>query len=115
MNWNTIRTFIAATGVVGLLGPFIISWVMSKFGCVGDIPGTPEIEVTLCSGGDLFAIPPLFQSVAGGLILLIVMTLKAVTGTGSLMQNLTAPQAPVVPAADAKPGVVTATQVASER
>lgn len=75
----------------------------SIFGCVTDA------AVTVCSTPWLT--PQLGALVASALVIMNLV-IKA-GGSGTFSQNLAAPAVPVVPAIDAKPGVVTAGQVAA--
>ena len=111
MNWNAIRTYLAGSGILILLGPYAINLVLTMFGCSGDLPNTPEVEVAQCTGGELFSIPAGFQAILGGVIFSVVFWLKARLGTGTAAQNLTLPAAPIVPKKDAAVGVVTMEQV----
>lgn len=109
MNWNAIRTFLAGTGILTILGPYIIDFIMNLLGCSGDTAAT-----AVCTGGTLVAIPAWLQALVGGLILAIVTAMKGFLGTGTFTQNLFAPQVPVVPALKAGPGTVTQGQVDEE-
>ena len=69
----------------------------------------------MCTGGDLFSIPSYLQTLVGGIAVSGALALTAWFKGGTVMQNLFNKSVPVVPAIEAKPGVVTATQVASEK
>lgn len=112
MNWNSIRTFILGSGILVVVMPVIVNWVTALLGCIGDNPATEAIELTVCTGGSLLTIPGWLQAGVATLVLAALGVIKAVSGSGTVKQNLFAPAVPVVPAAEAKPGVVTAAQVA---
>ena len=113
MNLNAIKTLILSSGLLAIVGPYAVNFIMKLFGCVGDDPLTAAVEVAQCTGGDLFTIPVGLQKVIGGLVIAGALALTAFFKTGTIKQNLLSPSVPVVPAVDAKPGVVTASQVAS--
>ena len=77
MNTNAVRTWLEGSAVLALLGPFILNGVMMLFGCSGDLPNTPEIEVAVCTGGSLFQIPAGLQAAIGGIVIGAALWLKA--------------------------------------
>lgn len=115
MNWNAIRTFILGSGILTVALPHLISWMTTLLGCSGDNPLTPDLELTVCTGGALIQIPLWLQATIATIVLSALGLIKGVMGSGTFMQNLFSKSVPVVPAVDAKPGVVTATQVASDK
>ncbi|WP_119270841.1 hypothetical protein [Taklimakanibacter deserti] len=114
MNWNAIKTYILGSGVLVLVVPYIINWLMTLLGCTGDNPATPDVvEVAACTGGGVVSIPLALQALAGSLMAAALLAIKAFAGTGTVKQNLFNPDVPVVATkAEAKPGVVTEAQVA---
>lgn len=114
MNWNAIRTFILGSGIVAVVLPWVVNFIMSFLGCSGDNPATPDVvEVAACTGGTLIAIPLWLQATVGGLVMLALGGIKALLGSGTIKQNLFAPAVPVVATkSEASVGVVTAAQVA---
>lgn len=114
MNWNAIKTIILGSGVLTVVMPYVVNFILSFFGCTGDNPATPDVELTNCVGNTLFTIPLWAQAFVAGIVLAALTAIKAFTGTGSVTQNLFYKQAPVVKnAIEAKPGVVTEAQVAA--
>ena len=113
MNWNAIRTYILGSGILMVVVPYAINFFTNAIGCMGDNPATEVLELTVCTGGSLLAIPGWMQTTVAVVVLSALGAVKLFTGTGSMKQNLLAPVAPVVPDADSKPGVVTQTQVSS--
>lgn len=115
MNTNAVRTWLAGSGVLVLLGPFVVNGLMMLFGCSGDNPVTPEVEVAVCTGGALFQIPAGLQAAVGGIAIGAALWLKARWGKqGEAVtagQKLFAPDVPVVPEHLAGPGNVTVDQV----
>lgn len=116
MNTNAIRTWLEGSAVLALLGPFVLNGVMMLFGCSGDLPSTPEVEVATCTGGALLQIPAGLQAAIGGIVVGAALWLKARWGSqGEAVtagQKLFAPQVPVVPHQEAGVGNVTAADVA---
>ena len=115
MNLNAFKTLFLGSGLLAIAGPYLLNLLMNLFGCVGDDPLTAAVEVAQCTGGDLFTIPVGLQKVIGGIVIAGALALSGFFKTGTFMQNLFAPSVPVVPAADAKPGVVTIGQVNSTK
>lgn len=115
MNLNALKTLVLGSGLLAIVGPWLINLVMGLFGCTGDILSTPEIEVAMCTGGDLFTIPVGVQKIIGGIVISIALILTGWFKGGTVKQNLMNQSVPVVKAIEAKPGVVTATQVAAEK
>lgn len=112
MNLNGIKTAILGSGLLAMVGPYLLSLALSVFGCTGDDPATKDIiEVAVCTGGSLFTIPAGLQALIGGLVIAGALALTGFFKTGSFMQNLFAPSVPVVPKEQAKVGVVTMEQV----
>jgi len=110
MNWNAIRTFLAGTGILTILGPYVLDFIVKLFGC----SGLEATATAVCTGGSVLAIPVWLQAMVGGLILVVVTFAKGAFGTGTVAQNLFAPQAPVVPFEKSGPGTVTPAQVEAE-
>lgn len=115
MNINAFKNLLLGSGLLAIAGPYLLNLLMAMFGCVGDDPLTAAIEVAQCTGGDLFTIPVGLQKLIGGLVIAGALALPGFFKTGTFMQNLFSPSVPMVPDADAKPGVVTAKQVSSEK
>lgn len=114
MNWNAVKTYILGSGVLLLVVPYLVNWTMALFGCTGDNPATPDvIEVAACTGGGLISIPLALQALAGSLMAAALIAIKALTGGGTIKQNLLNADAPIVKPSEAKPGVVTEAQVAA--
>ena len=112
MNWNAIRTFVLGSGILTVVLPQVINVVTTLLNCTGDNPATPELELAVCTGGGLLAIPTWLQATVATVVLAALGLLKT-RGTGTIMQKLFAKTVPVVPAAVAGPGVVTEEQVQS--
>lgn len=115
MNVNAIKTLVLGSGLLVTVGPFIVNLFTKAFGCTGDDPLTEAVEVAKCTGGALFSIPDGFQALVGGIVITGALALTAWFKTGTVTQNLLAPSVPVVPKADAKPGVVTEAQVSTDK
>lgn len=105
MNTNFLRTILnwLSAGAFASIAATIA-------GCTGDNPATPVIEEAVCTAP---WIPLQLQAIAGMAFVGLGFLLKSLFGTGSIMQNVSAPVVPVVPPADAKVGVVTPAQVAT--
>lgn len=113
MNLNALKTLILGSGLLAIVGPWIINFLMGVFGCVGDDPLTAAVEVAMCSGGDLFTIPVGLQKIIGGIVITLALMLTGFFKGGTLKQNLLNPSVPVAkPGEAAPPGVVTPAQVA---
>ena len=113
---NSLKTALLGSAVLTIIGPPVLNWALTFFGCSGDDPLTKDIvEVAACSGGSLISIPYWLQKTVGGVVAAVVLILTGYFKGGTLKQNLLNKSVPQVPAAEAKPGVVTATQVASEK
>lgn len=115
MNVNAIKTYLLGSGLLALVGPYVVNLAMKLFGCTGDDPLTAAVEVAQCTGGDLFTIPAGLQTFIGGAVIAGALWLTGWFKTGTVKENFLAPSVPQVPAADARPGVVTATQVAATK
>lgn len=116
MNFvNSLKTLLLGSGVLLIVGPPVLNWFLTFFGCSGDDPATKDIiEVAMCSGGDLISIPVWLQKTVGGGVAMGVLALTAFFKSGTVVQNLFNKSAPVVKnEAEAKPGVVTEAQVAA--
>lgn len=108
MNSNFWRTILNV-----ITGGTFASLANALLGCTGDNPLTPTIvEPAVCTGGAI-PIPLEWQALAGLVFVGLGFLMKGWGGTGSVAQNLAMPIAPIVPPAEAKPGVVTPAQVAS--
>lgn len=114
MNWNAIRTFLLGSGIITMVVPYLVSATTTFLGCSGDNPLTPELELTICTGGALVAIPLWLQATVAAVVLSALGLIKAFTGTGSVKQNLLNNVAPIVMTrAEEKVGVVSEAQVAA--
>lgn len=110
MNTNFFRTimgFFSGTGMVALAARLA--------GCTIDDPATAVVEVTSCAGSTLLAsIHPLAIVIGTGVFMLIGSLAKLAKG-GTFAENIAAPSVPVVAKEAARPGVVTKTQVESDK
>lgn len=114
MNLNAIKTLILGSGLVTLIGPWLINFFVTLIGCTGDDPVTAAIEVAQCSGGDLFTIPVTLQKIVGGIVITLALALTAFFKGGTIKQNLLNKSAVVVKNDEPTgPGVVTEQQVAT--
>ena len=113
MNLNAVKTFVLGSGLLAIVGPYVLNLLMKLGGCIGDDPLTTQVEVAMCTGGNLFTIPAGLQTIIGGIVIAGALALTAFFKSGTVKQNLLSPSVPVVPSIDAKEGVVTASQVAS--
>lgn len=113
MNWNAIKTIILGSGLLTMAGPAIINAVLKAAGCTGDDPLTAAVEVSLCTGGSLIAIPAGLQTIVGGLVITAAIAGTAWFKGGTWKQNLFYKSVPQVNYFEAKPGVVTEEQVNS--
>jgi hypothetical protein len=116
MNTNAFKTLIQGSGLLIIVGPYLLNFVLGMFGCTGDNPLTSAVEVAVCTGGSLFTIPAGLQTLVGGLVIAGALALTAFFKSGTIKQNLINPSVPVVPANDptSGPGNVTPAQVASK-
>lgn len=111
MNVNAIKTLLLGSGFITLVGPYVLNLLLKLFGCAGDDPLTTAVEVAVCSGGSLFAIPAGLQAIVGGIVITGALALTALFKTGTFKQNLFNKSVPVVVPLEQKPGVVTEAQV----
>lgn len=114
MNINAIKTLVLGSGFLAIVGPYVLNWLTTLFGCTGDDPLTAAVEIAVCTGGSLLTIPAGLQTLVGGLVITGALALTAFFKTGTIKQNLLNPSVPVVPASDptSGPGNVTPAQVA---
>lgn len=109
--WNTLKNAIFASGLLITVGVPLLKYVATLFGCTFDDPATPVVEPSVCTGGAILSIPVWLQATVGGLALLAYGAIKGWAGSGTVMQNLFSPSAPVVKESVAGPGTVTKAQV----
>lgn len=110
MNLNFFRTIMGLFAGGGL-GTII--YLLAQFaGCTIDDPATVANEITTCAGSTI--IPAQYTAI-GTFLLMAIGAFAKMMKTGTIKENLTAPTVPVVPAAEARPGVVTATQVSATK
>lgn len=102
MNSNLIRTIIAAAVV-------ILPLIVQFLGCTTTASGAYDCSASWIPAGYL-------PYVMSGMTLLglLIKTFGGPSGA-TAGEKLASPAVPVVPAAQAKPGVVTASQVAAEK
>jgi len=114
MNLNALKTLVLGSGLLAVVGPYVLNLLMKLVGCVGDDPLTAAVEVAMCTGGDLFTIPAGLQTFIGGLVITGALALTGFFKSGTFKQNLFNPSVPVVAASDptSGPGNVTPAQVA---
>lgn len=107
-NVNFFRT------IMGLFGGGAILATVNKlfFQCTGDDPTTIAVEAAKC-GAEW--IPVEYQALAGLVFVVIGGLAKTFFKSGTVGENLASPSVPVVKVADARPGVVTPTQVESAK
>jgi len=114
MNLNTIKTLLLGSGFLTLVGPWVLNLLMKLFGCVGDDPLTPAVEVAMCTGGDLFTIPVGLQAIIGGIVITGALALTAFFKSGTIKQNLFNRSVPMISSGERNVvGVVTASDVNS--
>lgn len=103
MNSNFIRS------ILNVLTGGSLTWIFTDLlKCSGDSIGTATCAASF--------IPAEYKVVAGIVFVAVGFLLKMFGGSGATVgQNISAPVVPVVPAIDAKPGVVTASQVNSTK
>ena len=83
MNWNAIRTYILGSGILMVVVPYAINFFTNAIGCMGDNPATEVLELTVCTGGSLLAIPGWMQTTVAVVVLSALGAVKLFTGTGS--------------------------------
>ena len=98
MSTNFLRT------ILGVLAMLIVP-ALSFFGCTTD-PVTGAIKTCTVPW-----LEPQWSAPITFILGIIVYSIKAFSGAGTVKENLVNPAVPVVASADAKPGVVTPAQV----
>lgn len=86
-----------------------LTWIFTDLlGCSGDTIGTATCTASF--------IPLEYKAIAGVAFVIVGFLMKMFGGYGATVgENLAKPVVPVVPAVEAKPGVVTASQVTSTK
>ena len=96
LNW--LRTILG-----GGAGVILANIMVDIFKCTGTGVGDATCAAAF--------IPLQYQAMAGFAFIVLNLVLKGFAGTGTVVQNLVAPVAPIVPEAVAGPGTVTLKQV----
>jgi hypothetical protein len=108
MNLNFFRTIMGVfTG--GGIGT-VIYLIAQLAGCTIDDPATAVNEITSCTESKII---PAQWTAFGTFIFLGLGAFAKMLKGGTIKENLLAPSVPMVPAADNRPGVVSAAQVNS--